>query len=89
MNLVPFKNKSVNLSTATGDCLSKICILELVIIDLPSFVARKSSTSCVIVVKPRPYFRARFAKPKIYSAVSFCLIKYQASSTINKRFFFS
>lgn len=47
----------------------------------------KSSTSWVIVVTPRPYFRARFTSPnKNLAESSYCMI-FQASSTTRKRFF--
>ena len=82
-------NTSVKTSTALGLCLSRNCILAFATMARPMRLPIKSSTSCVMVVMPRLYLRARLARLKRKLAESSYFINCQASSTINMRRFWS
>ncbi len=80
-------NTFCSTSIEAGDCLRSSCMEEFVTIALPYEDHIKSSTSCVIVVTPSPYLRARLTSPKRnFAESSYCMI-FHASSTTRNRFF--
>ena len=75
--------------TDEGDCLSRNCIEAFATIARPMRDPIKSSTSCVMVVMPKLYLRARLARLKRKFAESSYFISCQASSTTSIRRFWS